>query len=130
MKNPNNTKLIALALTIAALALWLAAAVTRTYAGNPSPSSRPASHTALIEVTVTGVLRTGIVAIGGETTGTEITADNVTWELDLGGDQALHDLAKKNNKGWVVVTGTLILRDGVEVPERYIVKVKSLRPLK
>ncbi|MCA9070409.1 MAG: hypothetical protein KDA84_15865 [Planctomycetaceae bacterium] len=37
-----------------------------------------------ISVKVIGTLKAGIVAIGGETTGTTITAKNITWELDFG----------------------------------------------
>ena len=37
-----------------------------------------------IRVTVVGTLRTGIIAIGGETTGTTITAKGITWELEFG----------------------------------------------
>jgi hypothetical protein len=36
-----------------------------------------------VDVTVRGTLRTGVMAIGAETTGATIAADSVTWELDL-----------------------------------------------
>jgi hypothetical protein len=38
-----------------------------------------------IEVTVTGIVHTGVVAIVGETTGTTITAKGIIWELDFAG---------------------------------------------
>jgi hypothetical protein len=79
-----------------------------------------------IQVEVRGTLETGIVAIGGETTGTIIRSGNVTWELDLSGDPTLTDLAKKLNKQKAVVSGTYYKKKGVEVAERHIVKVKSL----
>jgi hypothetical protein len=79
-----------------------------------------------IQVEVHGTLETGIVAIGGETTGTIIKAGNVTWELDLGGDPKLTAAAEKHNKQKVVVTGAYYKRPGVEIAERHIVKVKSL----
>jgi hypothetical protein len=80
-----------------------------------------------IQVEVHGTLETGIVAIGGETTGTVIRSGNVTWELDLGGDPKLAALAEKLNKQKVVVSGAYFKKQGVEIPERHIVKVKSLQ---
>src|SRR5688500_17006033 len=80
-----------------------------------------------IQVEVHGTLETGIVAIGGETTGTIIRAGNVTWELDLGSDPKLAELAEKLNKKKAVVSGTYSKKKGVEIPERHIVKVKSLK---
>jgi hypothetical protein len=50
-----------------------------------------------ITVDVVGTLRTGIVAIGGETTGTTITAQDVTWELDFGKNVELRKTAEKLN---------------------------------
>lgn len=79
-----------------------------------------------IEVTVRGTLRTGMVAIGGETTGTTITARGVTWELDLGRDEALRKKAESLSRKRVVVRGTLESRPGVEVRQRLIVTVRSL----
>jgi Ethanolamine utilization protein EutJ (predicted chaperonin) len=80
-----------------------------------------------IQVEVRGTLETGVVAIGGETTGTIIKAGNVTWELDLSGDPKLADAAKNLNKQKVVVAGTYQKKQGVEVAERHIVTVKSLQ---
>ena len=80
-----------------------------------------------IQVEVRGTLETGIAAIGGETTGTIIRSGNVTWELDLGGDPKLAALAEKLNKQKVVVRGAYTKKAGVEIPERHIVKVKTLQ---
>ena len=80
-----------------------------------------------IEVTVTGTLQTGVVAIGAETTGTTIKAKDITWELDLGKDEALKAAAEKLSGQPATVTGTLTRRAGVEVKERWIVTVKTLR---
>lgn len=78
-----------------------------------------------IEVTVVGVLHTGVVAIGGETTGATITAKGITWELELGEHaQKAESLDGKR----AVVSGELERRQGVEVKERWIVKVDSLAP--
>ena len=48
-----------------------------------------------ITVTVVGTLRIGLVAIGGETTGTTITAKGITWELDFGKNAELKAAAEK-----------------------------------
>jgi hypothetical protein len=85
-----------------------------------------------IKVEIKGTLRTGVVAIGGETTGTTITvkgkdALDVTWELDLGGNADLVALAKKLDGKTARVTGTYSKKRGVEIRERHIVKVASLK---
>ena len=79
-------------------------------------------------LTVTGTLRTGIMAIGGETTGTTITARGATWDLDLAGDPALRRQAEALSGKRALVRGTLELRRGVERRERYVVTVKSIEP--
>lgn len=72
-----------------------------------------------------GVLRTGIMAIGGETTGTVISVKGgKTYELDLGN---LRGLAEKLNGKEVVVQGTLRVKAGVEIKERRIITVTGLR---
>ncbi|TAK11962.1 MAG: hypothetical protein EPO35_11860 [Acidobacteria bacterium] len=81
-----------------------------------------------IKVEIRGTLETGVVAIGGETTGTVIRASGVTWELDLGGNKDLQALAEKLNRKTVVVTGTYRKVKGVEIPERHIVRVMTLKP--
>lgn len=80
-----------------------------------------------IQVEIHGTLETGIAAIGGETTGTIIKANNVVWELDLGGKKELAELAEKLNNQPVVVSGRYTKKKGVEIPERHIVVVKSLK---
>ncbi len=80
-----------------------------------------------IKVEIRGTLETGIVAIGGETTGTVIRADNVTWELDLGDNADFKKLAEQLNKKTALVTGTYTEKKGVEVPVRRIVKVTGLK---
>ena len=81
-----------------------------------------------IEVVVRGTLRTGIMAIGGETTGTTITSRGATWELDLRARPEWSARAEALNGRRVVVTGTLEVRPGVERRQRVIVTVKSLEP--
>jgi len=82
----------------------------------------------LIKVEIKGKLATGIVAIGGETTGTTITAQGATWDLDLGKDESLHRLAEQLNGKMVQVTGTARVVKGVERGPRTIVSVATLRP--
>ena len=79
-----------------------------------------------IAVVVVGTIRTGVVAIGGETTGVTITAKGVTWELDLGNDPAFSETAKKLSGKQATVTGSLERKAGIEVPVRFIVTVKSV----
>ena len=79
------------------------------------------------KVEMKGKLHTGVVAIGGETTGTEIETKAGRYELDLRGDKELLKTAAKLDGKEVVVTGTLELRKGVEVKERRIITVVTLR---
>ena len=59
-----------------------------------------------IKVEIRGALETGLIAIGGETTGTAIRVNNVTWELDFGGNTEFRALAKRLHGKIVLVTGT------------------------
>ncbi len=74
-----------------------------------------------------GTLRTGVVASGGETTGTVVETKAGKFELDLGKDRDLRRQAKKLNGKAVVVTGVLRLKKGVEVKDRRIITVRSLK---
>jgi hypothetical protein len=78
------------------------------------------------KVEIKGILRTGIVAIGGETTGTIIRTKDDKYELDFGKDKKLKKKAEKLDGKAVVVTGTLVVRKGVEVKERKIIIVTKL----
>jgi hypothetical protein len=80
------------------------------------------------KVEVKGKLHTGVVAIGGETTGVVVeTEKEGSYELDLGKDKELRDKADKLDGKAVVVAGTLTVRKGVEVKERRIIAVGSLK---
>lgn len=83
-----------------------------------------------IEVTVFGTLKSGLVAIGGETTGTTITAKGITWELDLSESAPFAKLAEKLNGKRAMVKGSLERRKGVEVAERWIVHVTALQGMR
>jgi hypothetical protein len=83
-----------------------------------------------IKVVFQGKLRTGVVAIGGETTGAEISNGEVTWDLDLSGDESLAKRADSSHKKVVVVRGELKKPKGeLERANRMVILVKSLEPL-
>lgn len=86
-----------------------------------------ANDTEFIEVKIRGKLTHGVMAIGGETTGTTITANDITWELDLSADRKLQESAETMNEKIVTVTGKMTVKQGVERGTRYIVKVNSLK---
>jgi hypothetical protein len=83
-----------------------------------------------ITVKVIGTLQTGIVAIGGETTGVAITAKGITWELDLGDNKEFLKALEELNGKKAIVEGRLEKRRGVEIPERWIVTVTDLKAAK
>ena len=108
------------------LAILLLTITTFTRTATAAAPKKPAVEES-IEVSVVGTLHTGIMAIGGETTGTTITAKGVTWELDFGKQTDLRALANSLDKQKAAVKGTLERRAGVEVHDRWIVHVTSLR---
>lgn len=80
------------------------------------------------EAVWTGKLQTGVFAIGGETTGIVLaTKDKGRFELDLGKNKALREQAEKLNGKQVEVKGTLMIRKGVEIKERRIITVTSVK---
>ena len=94
---------------------------------------RPTAQTGLrgegIEVIVRGELNSQVVAIGGETTGSTISASGATWELDFGEDEQMRRRARRLHGRTVRLSGELTVKKGVEVPQRAIVQVQSLQPL-
>ncbi len=78
-----------------------------------------------IRVECHGLLRHGVAAIGGETTGTTIKFDGTTWELQFK-DDASRKFAAAHHKKPVSVFGSLRRVTGVEVPARWIVDVEQL----
>jgi hypothetical protein len=91
-------------------------------------AAEPKNGDSYIKVEVQGTLETGIAAIGGETTGVIVKTKDGTLELDLGKDKELRAQADKLNGQAVVVTGSLSVRKGVEVAQRLIVTVGTLKP--
>lgn len=92
---------------------------TLTLAAEPESSVKDS-----ITVEVIGTLKTGVVAIGGETTGTTITAKGITWELEL--NETLRGKAEDLDGKQVFVRGGLGRSAGVEIKERWIVSVNEL----
>lgn len=80
-----------------------------------------------VTVRCRGRLRHGIVAIGGETTGTTITFHRTIWELNLP-DEDTRQLADRMNKEDVVITGSLRRVIATEDVVRWIVDVEKLSP--
>jgi hypothetical protein len=76
-------------------------------------------------VTITGKITTGMMAIGGETTGITISDGKNTFELDIK-DAVLLRKADELNGRQVTVTGTLTVKAGIEVKQRQIIAVKTL----
>ena len=102
--------------------LWLAVLA-------PSPARPAASADGdYVKVEVRGTLRAGMVAIGGETTGTLIRARGARWELDLSQLRDGPARAAALDGRTVVVKGSLEVRPGVERRERTVVTVTSLEP--
>ena len=80
---------------------------------------------ASVSVECCGRLRHGVVAIGGETTGTTITFNRIVWELQLH-DDAQREFAQEHHKEPVVVTGRLKRIAGIETKVRWVIDVKKL----
>ena len=77
------------------------------------------------EITVSGPVTTGMAAIGGETTGFEITTkEEITYELIL----KVADQEKLGglDKMWFEVTGELIIIEGVEREDRKAIIAETL----
>jgi hypothetical protein len=90
-------------------------------------SSYAADKLAPGPVDVSGKLTTGMMAIGGETTGTILTIpDKGTYELDIKGNKDLQKAVDTLKDKQVKVTGTLSIKAGVEIKERRIIKVDTL----
>ncbi|MBM4068786.1 MAG: hypothetical protein FJ271_07555 [Planctomycetes bacterium] len=99
-------------------------------AGNDADEPAAKGKVGYIKVEARGTLKTGIFAIGGETTGTVLTTADGALELDLAKKRDLQALAEKLDGKAVVVTGNLTIRKGVEVRQRLIVTVTGLKAAK
>jgi hypothetical protein len=87
-------------------------------------AQEPKAGDKLIRVECVGQLRDGLVAIGGETTGTTLRFRGITWELQFK-DANGKAFAEAHDKQLVRVTGALRRVAGVERPARWIVDVEQ-----
>ena len=85
---------------------------------------RDGDHYAKVEIK--GIIQTNMVAIGGETTGIVVKAGDLSWDLDLGENRVLQELAERLNSKTVLVKGMLKRVKGIERDERNVVVVESL----
>ncbi|MDX1967074.1 MAG: hypothetical protein SFV23_07890 [Planctomycetaceae bacterium] len=85
-------------------------------------AQEPKADDKLIRVECQGQLRDGIVAVGGETTGTTLRFRGITWELQFK-DADGKAFAQSHHKQPVSVIGSLRRVGGVERPARWIVEV-------
>jgi hypothetical protein len=103
----------------------LSASATASSSGSPFPGDQNTVKT------FEGTLKTGIMAIGGETTGIVLrTEDGQQYELDFSKNGDLATQAEKLDGKTVVVTGDYTIREGVETNERHIIQVTALEEAK
>ena len=78
--------------------------------------------------TYEGTLKTGIMSIGGETTGATLTTGKgVVYEVDFSKNAELAKLADSLSGRHVVVTGEMETVKGVETGERHVIEVTALK---
>ena len=80
-----------------------------------------------VSVVCRGRIHSDVVALGGETTGFTIELDadgEESWELDMQKKQA--ESARRFNNRTVLISGTLSVRKGMAISERWIVAVRNL----
>src|SRR5688572_13640749 len=100
-------------MTRSLMALILGAAVlSAPAAAQDKEKDKPAKKDgSYVKVEAKGKLETGVMAIGGETTGVVIRTTAGSFELDL--DKKQREQGDKLNGKVVVVTGTLYTKKGV-----------------
>ena len=89
-----------------------------------SPAQKPKSGPK--PVTVTGKLEAGLMAIGGETTGTRVTTNGRVYELEFKKHPELREKVEEYNGKEVTVTGPMRLIRGGEGPDRWVIDVQKL----
>ncbi|MFK7768668.1 MAG: hypothetical protein AB8B55_15720 [Mariniblastus sp.] len=78
-----------------------------------------------IKVDITGVVRTGLNSMGGESTGNLVAANGIVWELELTADQLA--TAKRLGGSMASIKGSLRKIRGIKSNERWIVTVESFK---
>jgi lysophospholipase L1-like esterase len=96
------------------------------FAESEPPAARTTEAPRRGKVEMKGTLKTGIAAIGGETTGIILKTKDGDFELELRTDEFRKKAEKLDGKT-VTVKGTLRIQKGVEVKERKIVAVEELK---
>jgi len=94
--------------------------------GGPVPPATLPATTPASTIGFTGILAVGVMAIGGETTGTIISDGKTTYELDIR-DAVLKRKSEELSGKSVTVKGTLTIKRGVEITQRHILVVESLQ---
>ena len=95
--------------------------------GKPvGPRSDKLAPKEYILVEVKGKLESNVLAIGAETTGIQVSAKGITWELEFGKNEKLRKKAKSLDEKNVILKGSLELKSGVEIKKRWIVHVTDL----
>lgn len=102
----------------------LAIAVASSSVALAAQPTAPDQSVAGIKVECYGVLRDGVVAVGGETTGTTISFGRMIWDLSLK-DDAQRAFAKEHTKQRIIATGSLKRVVGTQVPVRWVVDVEQ-----
>ena len=92
------------------------------------PAVNPSGIGDMIEVRMVGTLKSGVVAIGGETTGFNIVSGGYTWEVDFSQRPRLAKRAASMGNTKVILEGMLERREGVETGARDVVVATALRP--
>jgi hypothetical protein len=111
------------------MAVTLALVVLLPAAAQDKEKDKAKKDDTYIKVEVKGTLKTGIVAIGGETTGNAISAGGGSFEVEL--DKKQSEQAEKLSGKTVIVTGTIYFKKGVTVRGmRTIIKADSLKEAK
>ncbi len=77
------------------------------------------------KVELRGTIKTGIVAVGGETTGTILETKDGAYELAV--PKELRPQVDAIGGKAATVTGVLTVRKGIEVKERKIVTVETVK---
>jgi len=106
------------------LALFVLAGVFCMMAHDPAQAGDKDKKEAK-KVELKGIIKTGIVAIGGETTGTIVETKEGNYELAV--SKELRADVDKLNKMEAIVTGTLAIKKGLAVKERKIVTVETVK---
>lgn len=94
---------------------------------SPLVTAQDKADASYMKIEAKGKLKAGIVAIGSETTGFELETKTGTVELNFGRNRDMQAKASNLDGKTVAVTGTLVVRKGVEVKLRVIVNVTSVK---